>query len=164
MVELSGDVTTAINLAAFVAFMVVGVLFLYIGRATSLERKLSLPWVNLFFGTSLIATNYLVQAIAFIRLSGDPVVTISSYLLVIGGAAMTFTSFLILYIDRANEANLLKKRQSELEEITKRLRNKFLKRELAEEELKKLDTDIVRELAEIEVKLDKIEKTHDPKI
>jgi hypothetical protein len=39
-----------------------------------------------------------------------------------------------------------------------RLRKKFLSRELPEEELKKLDTDIVRELAEIEVKLDKLRR------
>lgn len=158
MVEISPVAATAINLAAFGAFVAIGIAMLHVGRSTNPGKRISFPWVNLSFGTFLIGINYLVQAIFATQISGDPAIAISSYLLIIGGAAMLFTSFIILYTERANEANLLRQRQEELKAITRRLRKKFFARELPEDELRKLDTDIVRELAEIEVKLDKIRR------
>lgn len=158
MVEISPTFTMAINFAAFAAFMAIGGLLLYLGRSMGPKKKLSFPWINLSFGTILIGVNYLVQAVFATQITGDPTITISSYLLIIGGAALSFTSFLILYMERSNELQTLKDRQDELKEITNRLRKKYLARELPEDELKKLDTDIVRELAEIEVKLDKIKR------
>lgn len=159
MVEISPLVSLTINVAAFFAFAAIGGLLLYIGRSTNPERKLTLPWINLGFGTALIGVNYLIQGIFAPQVAGDPSIMISSYLLIIGGAALSFTSFAVLYTERANEADILTKRQTELKEITTRLREKFLKRELSEDELKKLDIDIVRELAEVEVKLDKLKKS-----
>lgn len=158
MVEISPTLSVAINLAAFAAFVTVGIVLLYIGKTTHPEKKLSFPWVNLVFGTLLMGANYLVQAIFSTQISGDPTIAISSYLLIIGGAALSFTSFLILYVERSNEANILRERQNDLKEIMSRLRKKFLSREIPEEDIRKIDTDLVRELAEIEVKLEKIRK------
>lgn len=158
MVEISPAITTPINLAAFAAFIVVGAMLLHVGKSTHPEKRIGLPWINLAFGTFLIGINYLVQAVFATQISGDPTVAISSYLLIIGGSALALTSFLILYIERSNEADMLRTRHDELKAIMARLRKKFLSRELPEEDMRKIDTDIVRELAEIEVKLDKIKK------
>lgn len=158
MVEISPLVSSVINFSAFGALFAIGGILLYVGKTTHIERKITLPWVNLAFGTFMIGLNYLLQAIFVTTISGNPVVAISSYLLIIGGVAMTLTSFMVLYFERANEINVLRKRHDELKEITERLRRKYLSRELPEEELRKLDTDIVRELAEIEVKLDKLKR------
>lgn len=158
MVEISPAFYTVINLAAFGAFVAIGGVMLYVGRTTHPEKKISFPWINLANGTFLIAVNYLIQAIFAPQTPIDSSVEISSYLLIVGGSALLFTSFVILYTERANETNVLKQRQDDLKEITTRLKKKYLSRELPEDELKKLDTDIVRELAEIEVKLDKINR------
>lgn len=158
MVELSGDAMVLMNLAAFVAFVVVGGLQIYMGRSTSPQRKITFPWINLALGTFMIGINYLIQAIFPAQTAVDPTIGISSYLLVIGGAALSFTSFLILYMERSNEAKTLRDRQDDLHQIMDRIRKKFLSRELPEDEMRKIDTDLVRELAEIEVKLDKINR------
>lgn len=155
-VELTADVVTVINLAAFFAFLLISGILVYLGRSTHAEKKVTFPWVNLAFGTVLIGINYLIQAIFATRLTGDPTITISSYLLIVGGAALSFTSFVTLYVERTHEVSSLQKRQDELKEITERLKKKFLSREIPEDEMKKLNTDIVRELAEVEVKLDKL--------
>lgn len=158
MVEISPALSMAINLAAFAAFIVIGLMLLYVGKSTSHQKRITLTWINLAFGTFLIGINYLVQAVFATQISGDPVIAISSYLLIIGGAALAFTSFVILYVERSNEANVLRTRHAELKEIMVRLRKKFLSRELPEEEMKRLDIDIVRELAEIEVKLGRLKR------
>jgi threonine synthase len=92
------------------------------------------------------------------QITGDPTITISSYLLIVGGSALSLTSFAMLYTERSNEANSLKQREEDLNQIMERLKKKFLNREIPEEDMRKLNTDIVRELAEIEVKLDKLNK------
>lgn len=158
MVDVSPTVSMAINFAAFVAFLIIGGILMYLGRTLHPDKKISLPWINLAFGTFLIGINYLIQAVFATQIIGDPSIIISSYLLIVGGAALSFTSFVILYVERSNEASVLKERQEELKEIMNRLRKRFLSRELPEENMRKIDTDIVRELAEIEVKLEKIKK------
>jgi len=158
MVDISPTVSMAINFVAFAAFLTIGGVLLYLGRSLHPDKKISFSWINLAFGTFLIGINYLVQAIFATQISGDPTITISSYLLIIGGAALSFTSFVILYVERSNEFNVLNERQDDLKEIMERIRKKFLSRELPEEDMRKIDTDIVRELAEIEVKLDRIKK------
>lgn len=158
MVEISPTLSMVINFAAFAAFIAIGGMLLYLGRSTNPQKKITFPWINLAFGTFLIGLNYLVQTVFATQISGDPIIAVSSYLLILGGAALAFTSFAILYVERSNEANSLRVRHEELKEITTRLRKKFLSRELPEEEMKRLDIDIVRELAEIEVKLDKLKR------
>lgn len=158
MVELSADAMVLMNLVAFLAFVVVGGLQIYMGRSTNPEKKITFPWINLAFGTFLIGVNYPMQALFPTQTSIDPTVGVSSYLLVIGGAALSLTSFIILYMERTNEARTLRERQDDLHQIMDRIRKKFLSRELPEDEMRKIDTDIVRELAEIEVKLDKLSK------
>jgi len=155
---LSPEFSTVINLAASMAFFVIGALQIYVGRSSGAGNKIAFPWINMAFGTFLIGINYLIQAVFTSGTTENPTIAISSYLLILGGAALSFTSFFILYTERANEAKNLKDREEDLKEITSRLKKKFLSRELPEEEMRKLDTDIVRELAEIEVKLDKINK------
>jgi hypothetical protein len=159
MIDVSPDAVTAMNLAAFAAFSIIGGLQIYVGRSSSRAGKgFSFPWINMSFGTFLIGLNYLIQAIFTSGVTDNPTITISSYLLILGGAALSFTSFFILYTESSDETRKLKEREEELKEIMDRLKKKFLSRELPEEEMKKLDTDIVRELAEIEVKLDKINR------
>lgn len=158
MVEISPTLSMAINFAAFSAFIAIGGMLLYLGRSTNPQKKITFPWINLAFGTFLIGLNYLVQTVFATQISGDPIIAVSSYLLILGGTALAFTSFAILYVERSNEANSLRTRHEELKEITTRLRKKFLSRELPEEEMKRLDIDIVRELAEIEVKLGKLKR------
>ena len=158
MVELSSEFAMVINFVAFAAFVAIGGLLLYLGRTMGPNKKITFPWINLSFGTMLIGVNYLIQAVFATEISGDFTIAISSYLLIIGGAALSFTSFLILYVERSNEVKTLADRQDDLREIMARLKKKYLSRELPEEDLRKLDTDIVRELAEIEVKLDKIKR------
>jgi hypothetical protein len=158
MIEVSPEFNTVINLAASLAFFVIGALQIYVGRSSGADKKITFPWVNMAFGTFLIGINYLIQAVFTSGSTENPTITISSYLLILGGAALSFTSFFILYTERANEAKNLRDREDDLKEITSRLKKKFLSRELPEDEMRKLDTDIVRELAEIEVKLEKINK------
>ena len=158
MVELSSTFIVIINLGAFVAFATIGFLFLYIGKSTDTGRKLTMPWINLFFGIILIGLNYLIQAVFPSQILVDSTITISSYLLIISGAAITFTSFVILYTQRSNEIGNLQKRHNELTSITHKLQKKFMSRQLPEDEMKRLNTGIVKELAEIEVKLDELKK------
>ena len=158
MIEISPLFIIVINLAAFLAFATIGFLFLYIGKSTDSARKITMPWINLFFGVLLIGLNYLIQAVFPSQILTSSAITISSYLLIISGAAMTFTSFVILYTERSNEIGNLNKRHDELTSITHKLQKKFMARQLPEDEMKRLNTGIVKELAEIEVKLDELKK------
>ncbi len=158
MVEISPTLSMTINFAAFAAFIAIGGMLLHVGRSTNPQKKITLPWINLALGTVLIGLNYLVQAVFGTQISASTEIALSSYLLIIGGAALSFTSFLTLYIERSNEVNALRQRHEELHSIMKRLHKKFLSREIPEDEMKKIDTDLVRQLAEIEVKLEKLKK------
>lgn len=110
-------------------------------------HSLPLGWVTLAIG---------VYMYALARLSlilGLPVMAISSIELM-AGALFVIGDVLVL-TQITEEFSSLRNRQNEIKSVMQNLKNKYFRREIDEEQLKKLYSDLVKELAEIEVKMTK---------
>lgn len=69
------------------------------------------------------------------------------------GSIFTFFGVITTFREKAAEITSLRKRQEEIKSIMNTLKEKYYSEEISEEELKSLHTSLLKELAEIEVKL-----------
>lgn len=157
VVELA-EATNIIIFTAFGAFIIISALLLYMGRKMNPEKKVTLPWMVLAFGSTLIGLSYLVQVGNVTYSFFNSGVLIGSTVLVITGTMMILTSFTTLYLENAEDLAILEKRHKEIQQIMERLKKRYFSHELDESELKKLYASLVKELAEIEVRIKEIEK------
>ncbi len=153
MPVLSVEAVTIINFITFGAFVFLAAVLIYLGRSTDPKKKITMPWVNLSFGVLLTGVGYLVQAGRLLQYFTEDITIVSSYLLILVGALLIFASFSLLYTERTAELNNLKKRHDQIRKIMNRLKQKYFARELPEEDLKKMYSELIREMTEIEVKL-----------
>jgi len=146
------------NIVTFPAFIFLSVVLLYLGRSTNPEKRITLPWIFMSLGVFLMGVPYLLEIAVFYEKITEITVFAPSYFFILVGAMMTFTSFAALYSQRVNDINSLKKREKELRLIMRGLKERYLKRELSETDLRKMYPDFIKELTEIEVRLKEMER------
>lgn len=158
MATIEANAAIVINLITYFSNVMLAVLLLYLGKTTDFQKKIRPSWILLSMGIIVSATSYIFQIFDVIGILRPGVGFISSHIIMLVGTALAFSSFTSLYISRINEINFLRKRHKEIKKIMDRLKKKYLGRELPEKELRKLSTDLIKELVEIEVKLKELEE------
>ena len=163
--QQSETLFSIVNLFVFILFIFISIFLLYIGKNINSKKKITLPWINLSIGIFLIALEHIINPINFpntpiinLLLINLYLVDFTEILLIVIGSIITIISFILIYKENSNQILNLNERHEELHNITKKLKQKFMSREIPEEELKKINIGIVKELTEIEVKLDKLKK------
>lgn len=101
----------------------------------------------LCFGINLIALSFLFRVGKEIN---SQLVTFS----ILGGSMAILLGGVFVYYRKSVQMGDLKKRQEEVLAIIKNLREKYYQQEISEEDLKSINVSLMRELAEIEVKLE----------
>lgn len=157
MVLITEEMSLLINGVTFFSFVFLAGVVIHLGRSTSSQNKITLPWVNLALGIILIGLGYLTQTSRMVNLEKDLFYFVS-FLAMMIGSMLTFASFAMLYTQKVDEVNRLSKRENEIKLIMKKLREKYFKREIPEDDLKKMHADLIKELTEIEVRLSEIKK------
>ncbi len=137
-----------INLLAFVGLTVATYTVFYFGRSTA-SRGISINLFTLSLGINLIGLSHLFRIL--LDASTQPLVSIT----VGAGALFMSTGIIWVFYEKRNEVERLKKRGEEINSIISKLKDKYLEQGLSEEDLKASYSSLLRELAEIEVKLAK---------
>lgn len=108
---------------------------------------LPLGWIALAIGVYMYALARLCLIV------GLPIMAISSIELMAG--ALFIIGDVLVLTQITEEFKYLRNRQKEIKSIMKNLKTKYFKREIDEEQLRKLYSELIKELAEIEVKMKK---------
>jgi len=152
MAYLSFYTLLVIDFFVFFSFIGLGVVILIIGKYYSYKRKLSVAWVLLSIGIIISAFRSLFDIIVLANTDlgvitevGSPVSGLGSLVMIVGLAS--------LLVEKTMESGSLLKRSEELKLVIEYLNQKYMKRQLTEEDLRKMTSELTKELAEIEVKL-----------
>lgn len=108
---------------------------------------LPLGWIALAIGVYMYALARLCLIV------GLPIMAISSIELMAG--ALFIIGDVLVLTQITEEFKYLRNRQKEIKSVMKNLKTKYFKREIDEEQLRKLYSELIKELAEIEVKMKK---------
>jgi len=142
-----------VNFFTFYAMIGIGIVLLVIGKYYSSMQKLTISWVLLAIGVVTAALRSLIDILIMSNSQlaqyigvWNPIFGLMGSLLVVGG-------LISLSLEKTIETTTLRRRQQEIKLILDNLRQKYLKKEISEEDLKKLNADLKKEIAEIEVRL-----------
>lgn len=135
-----------VNFLAFLGLTITTYTIFYVGKSLS-RMGLSFNVFTLALGVNLIGLSHLFRI--WTDTSTSPIVaaTISA------GTVFLSVGVIWVFYERNMEFSSLRKREGEIKDVVAKLKDKYYQQELSEEELKSAYSGLLRELAEIEVKL-----------
>jgi len=143
---LQYDVADLVNLFAFLGLTIVTYTIFYFTKISN-QKGISLNLFTLALGINLIGLSHLFRI--WLDASTSPLIIIT----VAAGAVFLSTGVIWVFYEKGMEISNLRRREEEIKSVITRLKNKYYKQELSEEDLKSAYFGLIRELAEIEVKL-----------
>jgi len=155
---LSQQASLFIDLFIFFAYVIASTFIIYIGRKINYEKKITLSWIVLATGFLFISVNLLIEVAGLIVGSYTTTKPVFWYLINMLGSIFILIGFAMSLFEKIVDISILKKRKIEIRQIMDYLDEKYRKRELTEEDLRKMYSKMVEELAEVEVKLKGLEK------
>lgn len=145
MVEFS--IPNLVNLFAFLGLTVATYTVFYFGRAINQGRGVSFNLFTLALGINLIGLSHLFRI--WLDVATSPLIIIT----VAAGVVFLASGVIWFFYEKGAEISGLKRREEEIKAIITKLKDKYYQQELSEEELKSAYSGLLRELAEIEVRL-----------
>ncbi|MBI2547394.1 MAG: hypothetical protein HYW23_03025 [Candidatus Aenigmarchaeota archaeon] len=136
-----------VNFLAFFGLSIATYTIFYFGRSTG-PKGIGLNIFTLALGINLIGLSHLFRI--WLDPGTSPIVLIT----VGTGSVLLSSGVLTVFQQKNNEVSSLKKRQEEIKSIISKLKDKYYQQELSEEDLKSAYSELLKELAEIEVKMD----------
>jgi uncharacterized membrane protein len=140
------------NFFMFYSFLGTGIMLLMVGRYYNLHSKFVSPWTFLSIGLMVVAFRGLFQSIPDVGGLGTytpiivPMVSILGSLLIVMGIGF------ILFQKRMEKTSL-EKRVAEIKSVLENLHEKYFRKEISEDDMRRMNAELEKELAEIEVKL-----------
>ena len=152
------DVALFVDLFILCSYVVMAGFFLYVGKTVNVEKKITLPWIVIAIGLLFTSLNLFVEIVG--TTTGVYVLPrpILWYIFNAIGSVALIAGFASAMAERQLELGILKKRQVEIKDIMQYLKERYYKKELSEEELRKLYADLIHQSAEIEVKIKGLRK------
>lgn len=141
------SVTTVVNLLAFLGLTVATYTIFYLGRMMNPNKGIGVNLFTLALGINFIGLSHLFRI--WLDVSTSPLVLI----LVAIGSVLMSSGVIWVFYEKGREIYNLKKQEKEVKSVIANLKEKYYKQELSEEELKYVYSSLLKELAEIEVKL-----------
>lgn len=152
------EIALFVDLFIFFSYTVMVSFLLYIGKFVSSEKKITLPWIIISVGLLFISMNIFVEIVSIITETYIIPRPILWYAFNSIGSIALIVGFASVMAERQAELGKLRKRQLEIKDIMQYLKELYYKKELSEEDLRRLYADLVEQLAEIEVKIRRLEK------
>lgn len=144
-----------VNLILFFGLNFSGYLIFYFSARISPQRQVSGSIFILSLGLSLVGLSHLFRIGMEVAL---PVHIMLSSLM--GGILLTLAGVGILSYERFIEVANFRKRYEELIKIISNLKKKYYRQEISEEDLRAVYSSLLKELAELEVKLKETKAKH----
>ena len=142
----------AINILIFFSLGFSSYVIFYFSRKFNIVKQVTVSTFILALGINLIGLSHLFRI--GIEVPGNVFIYISA----IVGALCTLIGFILMTFETQVENMKMKQRYEELKLIISNLKEKYYRQEISEDDLKALNTGLIRELAELEVKLKDIIK------
>jgi len=142
--------TDFLHYTVFVSLTVTALIILYIGKISNLSKQGSISTFILSLGIVLISFAHLLRGDTETLLPRS--VTSTSF----AGSILTLFGTVILSYEVYKKNRLIMK-YNEIKAIISNLKEKYYKQEISEEDLKQSHADLLRELAGLEVKLERNE-------
>ena len=144
---LQYNVADLVNLLAFLGLTIATYTIFYFGKMMNQPRSVSFNLFTLALGINLIGLSHLFRI--WLDISTSPLIIIT----VATGAVFLSTGVIWVFYEKGMEIANLRRREGEIKSVITRLKDKYYQQELSEEDLKNAFSGLLRELAEIEVRL-----------
>jgi len=142
----------AINILTFFSLGFSTYVIFYFSRKISGVREVTAGTFILALGINLIGLSHLFRI--GMEASSNIFINISA----ISGSLFTLVGFILMTYQTQLENIRLKQRYDELHLIIKNLKDRYYRQEISEDDLKAINAGLIRELAELEVKLKELVK------
>lgn len=141
------NLVNLVNIVVFIGLTLATYTVFYFSSKMSPGKKIGMNIFMLSLGINLIGLSHLFR----LWEAGVQSPFITTTLTV--GSIFTFFGIVTVFHEKTVEMTGLRKRQEEIKSIISALKEKYYQQEISEEELKSVHTSLLKELAEIEVKL-----------
>ncbi len=140
------DINTFVNIFAFVGMTITAYAIFYVARSIK-QKNVGLNLVALALGISFIGMSYLFR----VWFSNSTSIFEMSFVGV--GSLLLSIGVIWVFYENGMEIQNLKRKEDDIRDAIEKLKEKYYRREISEEELESVHTSMLKELAEIEVKL-----------
>lgn len=141
------DAADLVNLLAFLGLTIATYTIFYFGRMMHQSKEVSISLFTLALGINLIGLSHLFRI--WLDAYTSPVILI----MISVGSVFLSAGIIWVFYEKSMEISDLKRREMEIKSVIGKLKEKYYKKELSEEELKSVYSNLLEELAEVEVKL-----------
>lgn len=135
------------NVFTFIIFTIVTAIILYFGK-TTYPKKIPRSWF-------IFASSFQIYAFAILFEIFSIGNTIGKTLLQFIAGIQIILGLILVLTQERRELLILRRRQDDIRALMEKLKEKFLRRQIMEEDVRKLYSTLQMELAEIELKLEK---------
>lgn len=141
--------TDIVNLGVFLGLSLSSYVMLYFSQKASIGKQVTSSVFTLAIGLNLIGLSSLFRIGIEYTLPVFNLVTSSL------GTVFAFVGVIMVFYERSYKVGDIKKRYDEVKAVISNLKKKYYKQEISEEDLKSVHSSLLKELAELEVKLKK---------
>jgi len=138
-----------VNLGVFFGLSISSYVMLYFSQRASLEKKVTSSVFTLALGLNMIGLSSLF------RIGIERVLPFFNIITASLGTVCALAGVVMVFYERTYKIRDMKGRYEELKAVISNLKEKYYKQEISEEDLKYTHTSLLKELAELEVKLEK---------
>lgn len=140
------------NFFMFYSFLGTGIVLLMVGRYYNLHTKFVSPWILLSAGLIVISFRSLFEVVPDVGGMGALIPVIVPMVSIIGSLLIILSIGFIL-MQKKMEKTGLENRAAEIKSVLDNLHEKYFRKEISEEDMRKMNAELEKELAEIEVKM-----------
>lgn len=141
------NLTDIVNLGVFFGLSVSSYIMFYFSQKGSTEKQISPSVLTLALGLNLIGLSNLFRIGIENTLPFFNIITASL------GTLFSFAGVIMVFYEKSYKIRDIKRRYEEVKAVIKNLKEKYYKQEISEEDLKTVHSNLLKELAELEVKL-----------
>ncbi len=152
------EIALFIDLFILFSYIVMAGFLLYVGKHVSSQKKVTWPWIIVAIGLLFTSLNLFVEIIGIVTEVYIIPRPILWYVFNTIGSVALIAGFASIMMEKRVEISSLETRQMEIKDIMQYLKEQYYKKELSEQDLRKLYSGFVEQLAEIEVKIKRLEK------
>ncbi len=140
------DIADVVNVLAFLGLTIATYTIFYFSKSLN-KQGVSANLFTLALGMNLIGLSHLFRI--WLDVSTSPLIIIT----VASGAVFLSIGVIWVFYEKGRELSDLRKREEEIKSVISKLKDKYYQQELSEEDLKTAYSGLLRELAEVEVRL-----------
>jgi len=144
-------VADIVNLGVFFGLGLSSYIMLFLSQKASLEKKITSSVFTLSLGLNLIGLSSLF------RIGIEHYLPIFNIITASVGTVCAFVGVIMVFYERAYKLKAIESRYEEVKSMISNLKEKYYKQEISEEDLRFTHASLLKELAELEVKLKKKE-------